>query len=168
MESPASLKKSRRTQRIYEDEDDEDDESEESSNFLKISHEFQNLLTQQGEDNPRRLLSSLEDTYQLQYELANDKAEEIEQLIQELLRMQAEITFRDGFNKRLSEPQAQEAVQPSSIPQVKAMGVGFVSNLLKMPHDHSHGTETEPEQANDDQPRASDEVPQTFALMNSM
>ncbi|KAH6585665.1 hypothetical protein BASA61_006782 [Batrachochytrium salamandrivorans] len=151
MELPDSLKKSRRIQRIYGDGDDEDDESEESSNILKISHEFQNLLTQEGEDNPRRLLSSLEDAYQLQYELANDKAEEMEQLTQELLRLQAEITSRSEFNERLLETQAQAAVQPSSISKVKAMGVGFISNLLKMPHGHSRGTETEPEQANDDQ-----------------
>ncbi|KAH6560349.1 hypothetical protein BASA60_000346 [Batrachochytrium salamandrivorans] len=102
---------------------------------------------------------SLEEAYKHQRRI-----KKIKQLNQEPLKRQDEITFRDSSNKKLTETQAQATVQPSGISQEKAVNLGPILNSLKPSQDHSHDSQTELKQANDDQQRASDEIRKRYRL----
>ncbi|KAH6571732.1 hypothetical protein BASA60_002549 [Batrachochytrium salamandrivorans] len=154
-----------------------DDGSEELSNSLQVGHMLKDFFEDKT-NGPEESTSSSEDPYGLKHTVAEDgkeglvessgsfgtpyehqrKIEEIKESNQEPLKIQDEVTSGDSSNKRLPEKQAQAAVKPSSMPQVRMVDINPILKPLKMPRDRSHGTKTGAKQANDDQQRVAEPI----------
>ncbi|KAH6572322.1 hypothetical protein BASA62_003471 [Batrachochytrium salamandrivorans] len=73
--------------------------------------------------------------------------------LRRLKRKQDEEANKGASNEKLPETQAQEVVQPSGMPQTKAVSMGDFLSSPEISHDHSHDSQAEPEQANNDDER---------------
>ncbi|KAH9250214.1 hypothetical protein BASA81_012022 [Batrachochytrium salamandrivorans] len=130
-----------------------DDESDGSSSSSENLYMPQHTVSEDEDEKPEELSTSFQRNRGKQNK-HDDILKAIDDLrLRRLKKKQDEEANKGASNENLSETQVQEVVQPSGMPQTKAVSIDSTLNSLKSSHDHSHDSQAEPEQTNDDDER---------------